>query len=123
MENAAEATIEELAQTNLARASSHNDKQIEGQSLASGSLISREGDGRFIFGHQSLLEWLVARHIASARNSKNVLSCASKAAKAARSARHPDGSPIEQQLPGKCNDDLQNCWHLDRLAGAKITSS
>ncbi|MBL9181922.1 MAG: pentapeptide repeat-containing protein [Verrucomicrobiaceae bacterium] len=33
----------------------------EAQAVASGSLLSREGDGRFAFAHQSILEWLVAR--------------------------------------------------------------
>jgi len=36
----------------------------EAQAVASGSLLSREGDGRFAFAHQSILEWLVAREAA-----------------------------------------------------------
>ena len=51
--------ITELSETKL-------DPREEAHAFTSGSLLTREGEGRFAFAHQSILEWLVARHAADA---------------------------------------------------------
>ncbi|GDY20820.1 hypothetical protein LBMAG56_21660 [Verrucomicrobiota bacterium] len=55
----AAAVITELSETKL-------DPREEAHAFTSGSLLTREGEGRFAFAHESILEWLVARHAAGA---------------------------------------------------------
>jgi len=41
------------------------DRQQTSHLIGSGTLLVREGDARFTFVHRSVLEWLVARHVAA----------------------------------------------------------
>lgn len=57
--------VARLAAPDSAQETAHDDRDETVHTIGSGTLLVRDSEGRFTFIHRSVMEWLVARHIAN----------------------------------------------------------